>query len=89
MRNLCHVFEDSGEVVQGFREGGVGFDEGFVVFKYGCELGVEVLLAFFGIFEFPAEPFVLLAKGDSDEVDGFVAGVFQVALWDVDVAVHA
>ena len=89
MRNLCHVFEDGGEVIQCFCERGVGFDERFVVLEYGCELVVEVLLAFLGIFEFPAEPFVLLAEGDSDEVDGFIASVFEIAFRDVDVAVYA
>ena len=67
----------------------MGLDKCFVVFKGGFELVVEVLLAGLGVFEFFAEPLVLLPERDSHEVDGFVAGVFEIAVGDVYVAVEA
>ncbi len=60
-----------------------------MVFKGGFELVIEVLLAFLDLFEFLAEPLVLLPECDSHEVDGFVAGVFEIAVRDVYVAVEA
>ena len=67
----------------------MGLDERFVVLKGGFELVVEVLFAGLGLFQRLAEPLVLLSERDSHEVDGFVAGVFEVAVGDVDVAVEA
>ena len=67
---------------------GVGVNDAFLGLECGCELGVEVLFAFLGLFECFAEPLVLLPEGDSDEVDGFISGVFEVAVGDVDVAVE-
>ena len=59
-----------------------------MVLECGGELGVKVLLAFLGFFQCPAEPLVLLPERNSDEVDGLITGVFQVALRDVNVAVE-
>ena len=67
----------------------MGLDECFVVLEGGFELLVEVLFAGLGVFQCLAEPLVLLPECDSHEVDGFVSGVFEVAVWDVDVAVAA
>ena len=67
----------------------MGLDKCFVVFKGGFELVVEVLLAGLGVFQCFAEPLVLLPECDSHEVDGFVAGVFEIAVGDVYVAVEA
>ena len=53
------------------------------------ELVVEVLFAGLGLFQCFAEPLVLLSERDSHEVDGFVSGVFEVAVRDVYVAVAA
>ena len=64
-------------------------DERFVVLECGFELVVEVLLALLGLLECLAEPLVLLAEGDSDEVDRLITRVFKVAVGDVDVAVKA
>ena len=72
-----------------FGEVCVGLDKCFVVLKGGCELVVEVLLAGLGLLQCFAEPLVLLSERDSHEVDGFVAGVFEVAVRDVYVAVAA
>ena len=66
----------------------MGLDERFVVLECGSELVIEVLLAGLGLFQCLAEPLVLLPERDSHEVDGFVAGVFEVAVGDVDVAVE-
>ena len=67
----------------------MGLDERFVVLECGFELLVEVLLAGLGVFQCFSESLVLLPERDSHEVDGFVAGVFKVAVGDVDVAVAA
>ena len=67
----------------------MGLDECFVVLKGGCELVIEVLFAGLGLFQCFVEPLVLLTERDSYEVDGFVAGVFEVAVGDVYVAVEA
>ena len=66
----------------------MGLDKRFVVLKCGFELVVEVLLAGLGLFQCFAEPLVLLPERDSHEVDGFVSGVFEVAVGDVYVAVE-
>ena len=79
-RNLCHFVQHGGEVVDGFGEVGVGLDERFVVLECGFELVVEVLLAGLGLLQCLAEPLVLLPECDSHEVDGFVSGVFEVAV---------
>ena len=65
----------------------MGLDERFVVLEGGCELVVEVLLAGLGVFQCLAEPLVLVPERDSHEVDGFVAGVFEIAVGDVYVAI--
>ena len=67
----------------------MGLDKCFVVFKGGFELVIEVLLAGLGLFQRLAEPLVLLPECDSHEVDGFVSGVFEIAVGNVDVAVAA
>ena len=67
----------------------MGLDKRFVVLEGGFELFVEVLLAGLGLFQCLAEPLVLLPERDSHEVDGFVSGVFEVAVGDVYVAVEA
>ena len=67
----------------------MGLNERFVVLECGFELVIEVLLAGLGLFQCLAEPLVLLPECDSHEVDGFVAGVFEVAVRDVYVAVKA
>ena len=67
----------------------MGLDERFVVLECGCELLVEVLLAALGFLQCFTEALVLLPERDSHEVDGFVAGVFEVAVGDVYVAVAA
>ena len=67
----------------------MGLDECFVVLEGGFELVVEVLLAGLGLFQCLAEPLVLLPERDSHEVDGFVSGVFEIAVGDVYVAVEA
>ena len=67
----------------------MGLDKRFVVLEGGCELFVEVLLAGLGLFQCLAEPLVFLPERDSHEVDGFVSGVFEVAVGDVYVAVEA
>ena len=67
----------------------MGLDKCFVVFKGGCELVVEVLLAGLSLFQCLAESLVLLPERDSHEVGGFVAGVFEIAVRDVYVAVEA
>ena len=60
-----------------------------MVLECGFELVIEVLLAGLGLLQRFLEPLVLLPECDSHEVDGFVAGVFEVAVGDVDVAVVA
>ena len=67
----------------------MGLDECFVVLEGGFELVVEVLLAGLGLFQCLAEPLVLLSECDSHEVDGFVSGVFEIAVRDVYVAVES
>ena len=67
----------------------MGLDERFVVLKGGFELVIEVLLAGLGLFQCLVESLVLLPERDSHEVDGFVSGVFEVAVGDVYVAVAA
>ena len=67
----------------------MGLDKRFVVLKGGFELVIEVLLAGLGLFQRFLEPLVLLPECDSHEVDGFVTGVFEIAVGDVDVAVEA
>ena len=67
----------------------MGLDKCFVVLEGGFELLVEVLLSALGLLQRLTEPLVLLPECDSHEVDGFVAGVFEVAIGDVDVAVEA
>ena len=67
----------------------MGLDECFVVLECGFELVVEVLFAGLGLLQCLAEPLVLLPERDSHEVDGFVSGVFEVAVGDVYVAVEA
>ena len=66
----------------------MGLDERFVVLECGFELVIEVLFASLGLFQCFAEPLVFLPECDSHEVDGFVAGVFEVAVGDVYVAVE-
>ena len=60
-----------------------------MVLKGGFELLIEVLLAGLGLLQCLAEPLVLLPECDSHEVDGFVAGVFEVSVGDVYVAIQA
>ena len=67
----------------------MGLDKCFVVLECGFELVVEVLLAGLGLFQCLAEPLVLLPECDSHEVNGLVAGVFEVAVGDVYVAIQA
>ena len=76
-------------MIKGFGEIGVGIHQGFLDLKRDTDVVLESLLAFLDLFEGVAEPLVLLTERDSDEVDGFVAGVFEIAFWDVDVAVAA
>ena len=49
----------------------------------------EMLLASLGVFKFFTELLVLMSERASDEVDGSIAGVFEVSVRDVDVAVEA
>ena len=67
----------------------MGLDKCFVIFKGGCKLIVEVLLAGLGVFQRFAESLVFLPERDSHEVDGFVSGVFEIPFRDVYVAVEA
>ena len=67
----------------------MGLDERFVVFKDDFQLLIEVLFASLGLFQCLAEPLVLLPECDSHEVDGFIPGVFEIAVGDVYVAVEA
>ena len=62
----------------------------FLVLECGLvSWSVEVLLAFLEslLIRF-TESLVLLPEGDSDEVDGLIPGVFEVAVRDVYVAVE-
>ena len=61
-RRLGHIFQHGGEVIQRFRERGVGINKIFLVFKRGLELLVEVLLAGLRLFQSLAEPLVLLSE---------------------------
>ena len=49
----------------------------------------EMLLASLGVFKFFTELLVLMSERAPDEVDGSIAGVFEVSVRDVDVAVEA
>ena len=64
-------------------------DECFVVSECYLESVGEILLASLGIFEFLTELRVLMSERASDEVNGSIAGVFEVSVRDVDVAVEA
>ena len=64
-------------------------DECVVVLERYLESIREILLASLGILEFLTELLVLMSEGTPDEVDGSIAGVFEIPIWDVDVAVEA
>ena len=61
----------------------------FVVLECGGKLLIEDLLTFLDIFQCLAESLVLLSEGDPDNINRPVAGVFEIALWNIDVAVKA
>ena len=50
IKNLCHILQNGGEVIEGFCECGIGLDKAFLVFKCDFELVVAILLACLGLF---------------------------------------
>ena len=63
-------------------------NECFVALQEGRELFVEGSLAFLGFFQSLAEFLIFLPEGDSHSIYGLIAGVFEIPIRDVHVAVE-